>query len=122
MRGLRRATPVRSRTRVARRLRRAAIDAEIRLWRGVREMLNEHRSRRQHPIGQYIVDFACPARKLAIELDGGQYAEQQEQDAARTENLARRGYRVIRFWNRDVTDNLLGVLDLIRQELNAGRK
>jgi very-short-patch-repair endonuclease len=48
------------------------------------EMLNEHRFRRQHPIGPYIVDFACPARRLAIELEGGQHAEQQRQDAART--------------------------------------
>ena len=114
--------PVRSRTRVARRLRRAATDAEKRLWRSVREMSNEHRFRRQHPIGPYIVDFACPARKLAIELDGGQHAEQQEQDAARTQHLARRSYRVIRFWNRDVIDNLPGVLVLIRQELNSRRK
>jgi very-short-patch-repair endonuclease len=89
--------PLRPRTGVARRLRRAATDAEKRLWRGVREMLAEHRFRRQHPIGPYIVDFACPARKLAIELDGGQNAEQQEQDAARMNDLARRGYRVIRF-------------------------
>jgi very-short-patch-repair endonuclease len=94
----------------------------MRLWRGVREMLNEHRFRRQHPIGPYIVDFACPARKLAIELDGGQHAERQEQDAARTQDLARRGYRVIRFWNRDVIDNLPGVLELIGQELNSGRE
>jgi very-short-patch-repair endonuclease len=114
--------PARPRTDSARRLRRAATDTEKRLWRGVREMLNEHRFRRQHPIGPYIVDFACPARKLAIELDGGQHAEQQEKDAARTQDLARRGYRVIRFWNRDVIYNLPGVLELIQQELNSGRK
>jgi very-short-patch-repair endonuclease len=113
---------VRERTRIARRLRREATDAEKRLWRAVREHLNEHRFRRQHPIGPYIVDFACPARKLAIELDGGQHAEPQEEDAARTQDLARHGYRVIRFWNRDVIENLPGVLVLIRQELNNGRK
>jgi very-short-patch-repair endonuclease len=114
--------PLRPRTDSARRLRRAAIDAEKRLWRGVPDMLNEHRFRRQHPIGPYIVDFACPACKLAIELDGGQHAKQQEKDAARTQDLVRRGYRVIRFWNRDVIDNLPGVLELIQQQLNSGRR
>jgi very-short-patch-repair endonuclease len=76
-----------------------------------------HRFRRQHPIGPYVVDFACPGRKLAIELDGGQHAIQQEADAARTREIVRRGYRVIRFWNNDVMDNLAGVLQAIQQEL-----
>ncbi|HEY3910247.1 MAG TPA: DUF559 domain-containing protein [Stellaceae bacterium] len=46
---------------MARRLRRNATDAEKRLWRAVRELLSEHGCRRQHPVGTYIVDFACPA-------------------------------------------------------------
>jgi very-short-patch-repair endonuclease len=81
----------------------------------------EHRFRRQHPIGSYVVDFACPGRKLAIELDGGQHAQQGEEDAARTQEIARRGYRVIRFWNNDVMHDLAGVLEVIRQEIGNGR-
>src|SRR5262249_23496088 len=81
-----------------------------------------HRFRRQHPIGSRIVDFACPAVKLAIELDGGQHASQEEADAARTSEIARHGYRVIRFWNSDVVNNLPGVLERIQQELSAGAR
>jgi very-short-patch-repair endonuclease len=62
------------------------------------------------------------ARKQAMEFDDGQHAEQQEKDGARTQDLARRGYRVTRFWNRDVIGNIPGVLVLIQQELNSGRK
>src|SRR4029077_17758344 len=76
---------------------------------------------RQHPLGSHVVDFACPGRKLAIELDGGQHAQQAEQDAVRTLEIARRGYRLIRFWNNDVMHNLAGVLEVIRQELGNSR-
>ncbi len=62
--------------------------------------------------------FRLPGRKLAIELDGGQHAQQEEEDAARTLEIARRGYRVIRFWNNDVMQNLAGVLEIIRRELD----
>jgi very-short-patch-repair endonuclease len=82
-------------------------------------MRKRHRFRRQHPIGRYIVDFACPGLKLAIELDGGQHALRQKEDAARTAELARRGYRLIRFWNGDVIGNLGGVLERITNELDA---
>jgi very-short-patch-repair endonuclease len=51
-----------------------------------------HRFRRQHPIGPYVVDFACPGRKLAVELDGGQHALSEIADSLRTQELARRGY------------------------------
>ena len=108
------------RTQVARRLRRAATEAEKEMWAALRELPSEHRFRRQHPIGSHVVDFACPGRKLAIELDGGQHAQQAEEVAARTLEIARRGYRVIRFWNNDVMHNLAGVLEIIRRELHPG--
>jgi very-short-patch-repair endonuclease len=73
--------------------------------------------RRQHPIGPYVLDFACPAKKIAIELDSGQHALREPEDAERTAELGRRGYRAIRFWNNEVMDNLPGVLETIMREL-----
>jgi len=63
------------------------------------------------------VDFACPSRKLAIELDGGQHAVREAEDQGRTIELARYGYRVVRFWNNDVIDNTTGVVETILSEL-----
>ncbi|HXQ50220.1 MAG TPA: endonuclease domain-containing protein [Stellaceae bacterium] len=110
---------LRPRTLTARRLRRDATDVEQKLWRALRENGLPWKFRRQHPIGKRVVDFACPARKLAIELDGGQHAGQTEADTARTADLARHGYRVIRFWNGDVLENLEGVLETIHAALAA---
>ncbi|HVC50817.1 MAG TPA: DUF559 domain-containing protein [Stellaceae bacterium] len=112
----------RPRTLVARRLRRNATEVEKRLWRALRELLPEYRFRRQHPIGPYVVDFACPSRKIAIELDGGQHTTQQQADASRTRELGEHGYRVIRFWNGDVLNNIVGVVESVHRELvgNAG--
>jgi very-short-patch-repair endonuclease len=75
--------------------------------------------RRQVPIGDYIADFACYRKCIIIELDGGQHShtEREAADNARTANLAARGFRVIRFWNADVFNNLEGVIDKIRWEL-----
>ena len=89
------------------------------MWLALRELPTGHRFRRQHPIGSHVVDFACPGRKLAIELDGGQHTQQEEEDAACTLEIARRGYRVIRFWNNDVMHNLAGVLEITRRELEC---
>ena len=69
-------------------------------------------------IGDAIVDFACPKHKLAIELDGGQHDQQRTQDQLRTQRLNQHGYRVIRFWNNEITTNLEGVLQTIQQALN----
>mgnify|MGYP006175933347 CR=1 FL=1 len=71
--------------------------------------------RRQAPVGPYIVDFLIPARRLILELDGGQHGP--EQDAARDRWLAGQGFRVLRVWNSDVRGNLPGVMQMIAEEL-----
>jgi very-short-patch-repair endonuclease len=102
---------------LARKLRLMPTDAEIRLWSRLRrKQLEGFRFRRQHPLGPYVVDFFCPAAKLAIEVDGGQHADDGE---ARTRWLEARGYRVIRFWNNDVLANTEGALHMILDALRA---
>lgn len=98
----------------AKELRKNLTPAEEKLW----VQLRGHRTgdvhfRRQHAIGNYIVDFCAPSQKLVIELDGSQHLEQQEYDAERTEFLKSKGYRVLRFWNNDVMNNLDKVLTVI---------
>jgi len=105
------------RTKLARSLRRRATDAERRLWWALREGLPAYRFRRQHPVGRYIVDFACPAHKLAVEIDGSQHMLHQELDARRSAELATAGYRVMRFWSDDVLTNTPGIVEIIRGSL-----
>ena len=103
----------------ARTLRRDMTDAEQRLWRALRhKQVNGHRFRRQHPVGQYIADFACIEQKIIIELDGGQHQEQVAYDGQRTRLLQAHGWTVLRFWNNDVLNNLAGVLAVIAGSLN----
>ena len=85
-------------------------DAERLLRRAIRsKQIHAHRFRRQHPIGPYIADFTCIEQKLVIELDGGQHQDQVTQDEQRTAFLQAQGWRVLRFWNNEVLDNLDGV-------------
>jgi len=93
-------------------------DAERRLWYAVRARRFESMAfRRQAPIGPFIVDFFCPEHRLIVELDGGQHGtdEALRYDAERSEWLAANGYRVMRFWNRDVLADFDGVLERIRE-------
>jgi very-short-patch-repair endonuclease len=68
--------------------------------------------RRQHPVGSYIVDLCCPSLKLIVEVDGDTHTTPGAlaHDRTRTAWLSGKGYRVLRFWNRDVMHNLSGVL------------
>jgi very-short-patch-repair endonuclease len=108
------AMPLRARTEIARRLRRDATDVEKILWRALRERLPLWKFRRQHPIGRRIADFACPARKLVIELDGGQHSDRIAADERRAAEIVEHGYRIIRFWNNQVLESLQDVLETIR--------
>ena len=76
--------------------------------------------RRQHPVGQYIVDFVCLERKLIIELDGGQHAlpDEARKDRQRDAWLEKEGYTVVRFWDNEVLMNRNGILDAITERLH----
>lgn len=101
----------------ARRLRRDSTDTERRLWAVLRDRrLAGYRFRRQHPIGNFIVDFACTKHHLVVEADGGQHAE-SEADKRRTALLEAAGWRVIRFWNNEVLTNTDGVVHVILRAL-----
>jgi len=101
----------------ARRLRKAATDAESALWYRLRSRrLGGHQFIRKEPIGPYTVDFICRERRLIVEVDGGQHAE-NPRDAVRDRWLAERNYRVLRFWNNDVLGNMAGVLETIETTL-----
>jgi very-short-patch-repair endonuclease len=103
-------------TKRARSLRANMTDAEAKLWNALRrEQVRGISFRRQRPIAPYVLDFYAPRLKLAVEVDGGQHAEQRKQaDDDRTEYLAAKGISVVRYWNNDVLSNLEGVLsDLV---------
>jgi very-short-patch-repair endonuclease len=102
----------------ARALRAQSTDAERRLWHYLRRRhLRGARFRRQVPIGPFITDFACLARRLIVEVDGGQHQLERMADKRRDEYLQRHGFRVLRFWNNDVLLRTEGVLERIWKEL-----
>lgn len=95
-------------------MRQPQTPAERTLWARLRDRrLSGLKFRRQHPIGRFIVDFCCPARRLAVEIDGDSHAEQAEYDAARTAWLVEQGYAVIRFTNQEVHRHIEAVLEAI---------
>jgi very-short-patch-repair endonuclease len=110
--------------RRARRLRAKATDTEILLWKRLRtiETAGTH-FRRQVPIGPYVADFVCMAARVVIELDGSQHATgpHQIRDKRRTRWFESEGYRVIRFWNNDLSNNIDGVLDTVYEALYGSR-
>ena len=101
-------------------LRKTMTDAERRLWTRIRgKQLKEYQFYRQKIIGEYIVDFYCSKARLVIELDGGQHytEEGKEKDKIRDDYLAGNGLQVLRFSDRDIFDNIEGVLERIWSRL-----
>ncbi len=104
----------------AKELRQNMTEAERRLWAQLRKkQVGQVRFRRQEPLGPYVVDFFCPAAKLIVELDGDQHGLDQAvaYDAHRTYWLEERGYKVLRFPNREV--NKSHVIDAIWHEVES---
>ena len=105
---------------LSRELRKNMTDAERFLWPKIRKkQIKGHQVYRQKIIGNYIVDFYCPRAKLIIELDGGQHYQgiQKEKDLVRSGFLENRGFEVLRFSNREVFENIDGVLECISAHL-----
>jgi very-short-patch-repair endonuclease len=105
----------------AKRLRRDVTSAERKLWLKLRELpIGASHFRRQATIGPYFVDFACHAARLVIELDGGHHGDgaQAKRDKKRDEFLRVNGYRVLRFWNTEMLENVDGVLSVIYEALD----
>lgn len=96
-------------------LRKSATPQEIILWSRLRRNQLGVKFRRQHSMGNYIIDFYCPEKKLAIELDGWQHKENMLYDTERTAFLASLGIRVLRFWNNEINSNLTEVLSKIQK-------
>ena len=104
-------------------LRRNLTDAERKLWKYLRaKQFGGLKVRRQEPIGKYIVDFVCYEECLVIELDGGQHSEERNRDDERDRWLRGEGFKVLRFWNNEVLENMEGVLEVIRQNISSALK
>ena len=104
----------------ARVLRQNMTEAERRIWKMLRlRQMNGHKFRRQVPIGQYIADFTCHEARLIVEIDGGQHDPSARSEMERTAFMRSEGYRVLRFWNNEVLQNLDGVHETVARELGG---
>jgi very-short-patch-repair endonuclease len=119
------------RKRVQRLLRSNMTLAELRLWQRLRgKQLYGWKFRRQHPYGDYVLDFVCLDAKLVVEVagklllrfrhfrhpwrsDGGQHVERRQVDEARDANLRAAGFQVLRFWNNQVMQESEAVIEVI---------
>jgi very-short-patch-repair endonuclease len=107
-------------TTAAKELIKNSTDAESLLWRHLRRrQLEGLKFRRQQPIDNFIVDFVCLETRVVIEVDGGQHAAEKDKDNERDSYLDKNGFKVLRFWNNDVLQNIHGVLEMIRCNCTA---
>ena len=109
----------------AKRLRANTTPHERALWRALKELpIDGTHFRRQAPIGPYVADVFCPAKYLIIEVDGGHHNDDEtaQRDRERQLWLEHEGYRVIRFWNSEITDDLTAVFERLYVELYGSRE
>jgi very-short-patch-repair endonuclease len=98
---------------ISRTLRKNQTPWESKLWNKIRnEGIEDLKFRRQYKIGKFIVDFCCINKKIIIELDGGQHNTEEniEKDKERQKYLENEGFKVLRFWNNEIDNNLDGVI------------
>jgi very-short-patch-repair endonuclease len=105
--------------RNARDLRRGMTDSERKLWSGLRAEQLGVKFRRQHPLGNYIADFASLNPKLVVELDGSQHADQKDYDARRDAFFRAQGFTVLRLPSNEPLLNLPGVLTAVLEQLKT---
>jgi very-short-patch-repair endonuclease len=100
-------------------MRREPTDAEAAMWRLLRDRrLSAFKFRRQVPFRNYILDFVCFEKRLVIEIDGSQHTDSQS-DATREAALAAEGFWTARYWNNDVLQQPLTVLEDILAKLTG---
>jgi very-short-patch-repair endonuclease len=99
-------------------LRKNQTPQEVVLWARLRLKNLGFKFKRQHSVGPYILDFYCPEKKLAIEIDGSQHIENKEYDNERCLYLSDLGIRTLRFWNNEINTDIVAVIDKIINELN----
>jgi very-short-patch-repair endonuclease len=103
----------------ARQMRSALTPSEEKLWHALRSRKLGVAFRRQVVIGRFIADFAAPAVKLIVEVDGGWHAQRAAADASRDRKLARLGYRVLRLDAELVMRDAEAAVELVRAELGS---
>lgn len=102
----------------SRDLRNNLTDAEQMLWQKLRnKQIKAHKFRRQFVLGNYIVDFICLDKRLIVEVDGGQHMDNVDYDLQRDDWLKSQNFKVLRFWNNQVLNEIGSVLEVIVKNL-----
>ena len=101
----------------ARILRRNSTLCEVLLWLEIKNKSLGYEFHRQVPIDKYIVDFICFEKRLTVEVDGAQHADQDNNDKERDMYLQQRGFKILRFWNNEVLQDIEAVKEVILRHL-----
>jgi len=105
---------------IARTLRKNMTLSEILLWQQLKKkQVLGYDFHRQKPIDEYVVDFYCPRLKLVLEIDGDSHDGKEDADRIRQEKLESLGLTILRFWDSDVKSNVDGVVEQLREWIEA---